>query len=245
MRIYLAWFSSGLEELRTLSKRVVIIDALRCSATIVTAFEHGIKSVIPVESVDAGRCLKRKNPNVIFSAEIDGVKVPDADVGNSPTKIKEILKAKKCDAIIIRTSAGTKMIKKALELGFEVIIIGTFLNARAVARYVSRENGPLGILCAGYKGMYFTIEDFLAAGAIIEEMRSIISSRLVLDDQALAAHLAFKASKDKLLDIVLRGKSAIRIIEIGEEYDIPESIKINTSSIVPVVVNGKIVGLRV
>jgi len=239
MIVHLAWFIDGLKYLRKVTDHVVIIDALRCSATIVTALEHSVRSIIPVERVKDGLMLKKRFSRALLSAEVDAVKVPDADVGNSPTKIREILSRKRYDVMIIRTSAGTRAIKKALSLGFKTVVIGTFLNARAVAKYLANRAPSVGILCAGYKGKYFAIEDFLAAGAIVGELFSLLD-HLNPEDQALASHLAFKSAKDNLIDVILMGRSARRLAEIGEEYDIQESIRMNVSEVVPVAFKNEI-----
>ena len=244
MKIFLEWFESGLHNLKDIADRVVIIDALRASATIVTAFESNVKTIIPTHSIEEGLVLKESYKDAVFSAEIDGVKVDVADVGNSPTGLKRLLKKKPCKVLILRTSAGSQLIKKAEKLGFGEIIVGSFLNAYAVAKYLSMKKEDVGIVCAGYNKKFFAIEDFLAAGLIISEINGLLEDDVDLEDQALASFLAFQASKENLYEVILQGRSAKRIIEIGEDEDISASLRVNSSSVVPIVIKGSIVPLR-
>ena len=62
---------------------VVVVDLLRATSVISTAFECGIDSIIPVRSLD--EVLKYKNKkNHIIAAERNTHKLDGFDYGNSP-----------------------------------------------------------------------------------------------------------------------------------------------------------------
>ena len=63
-------------------KTVVVVDILRATSCMVTAFAHGAKSIMPVADLDECRGMKEKS--FITSGERNGEKVNGFDKGNSP-----------------------------------------------------------------------------------------------------------------------------------------------------------------
>jgi len=61
---------------------VVIIDVLRASSAICTAFANGVDSIIPVAEIDEAKLYKSKG--YLVAAERDGYVLDFADFGNSP-----------------------------------------------------------------------------------------------------------------------------------------------------------------
>src|SRR5689334_15658777 len=61
---------------------VVIIDILRATSAICTAFEYGAEKIIPVATVDEAR--KYKAEGYLVGAERDAIPVDGFDFGNSP-----------------------------------------------------------------------------------------------------------------------------------------------------------------
>ena len=66
---------------------IVIIDMLRASSTIVTAFSPGIETVIPV--LDDEQAFSLKDDCTVIYGEAGGVKIPGYDIGNSPVELIE------------------------------------------------------------------------------------------------------------------------------------------------------------
>lgn len=140
---------------------VVIVDILRATSAIVTAFMNGVRSIIPVATLEEARAYKDKG--YLVAAERDGIVRDFADFGNSPYNFKrEIIQGKD---IVYSTTNGTNCITLASH-SYRVLI-GAYLNLDALATYVIRENRDLLILCAGWKNK-FNLEDSLFAGALAE-----------------------------------------------------------------------------
>ncbi|MBN2813064.1 MAG: 2-phosphosulfolactate phosphatase [Bacteroidales bacterium] len=140
---------------------VVIVDILRATSAIVTAFMNGVNRIIPVATLDEAKSYKQKG--YFVAAERDGIVRDFADFGNSPYNFKrEIIQGRD---IVYSTTNGTNCITMAAH-SYRVLI-GAYLNLDALVEYIVREDRDLVILCAGWKNK-FNIEDSLFAGALSE-----------------------------------------------------------------------------
>ena len=140
---------------------VVIIDILRASSAICTAFANGAVSIIPVSEVAEARDYKSKG--YLVAAERDGFILDFADFGNSPFNFtKEKVNGK---AIVYSTTNGTGIIKLASSAFMTVV--GSFLNIGALTNWLIRQDKDVLLLCAGWKNR-FNIEDTVCAGAIAD-----------------------------------------------------------------------------
>ena len=82
---------------------VVIIDVLRASSAICTAFSNGALKIIPVAEIDVAR--EYKNKGYLVAAERDGFVLDFADFGNSPFNFtREKVEGK---TIVYSTTNGT------------------------------------------------------------------------------------------------------------------------------------------
>jgi 2-phosphosulfolactate phosphatase len=141
---------------------VVIVDILRATSAIVTAFMNGAKSIIPVATLEEAKAYKQRG--FFVAAERDGMVRDFADFGNSPYNFKrEVIEGKD---IVYSTTNGTHCIMIAQQ-SYRVLI-GAYLNISALADYIHGEDRDLIILCAGWKNK-FNLEDTLFAGALVEE----------------------------------------------------------------------------
>jgi 2-phosphosulfolactate phosphatase len=137
---------------------VVIIDILRASSAICTAFANGAASIIPVSTVDEAKEYKLKG--YLVAAERDGYVLDFADFGNSPFNFTKEKVAGK--TIVYSTTNGTGLIN--LTLSSHMTVIGSFLNIGALTRWLINQERDVLLLCAGWKSR-FNIEDSVCAGA--------------------------------------------------------------------------------
>ena len=138
---------------------VVIVDILRATSAIVTAFMNGVKSIIPVATLEEAKEYKAKG--YLVAAERDGIVRDFADFGNSPYNFKrEVIEGKD---IVYSTTNGTNCITLA-RMNYRVLI-GAYLNLQALTEYIIAVDRDLLILCAGWKNK-FNLEDSLFAGAL-------------------------------------------------------------------------------
>ena len=138
---------------------VVIVDILRATSAICTAFMNGVRRIIPVATLEEAQSFKNKG--YMVAAERDGIVRDFADFGNSPFNFTSGRIAGK--EIVYSTTNGTNSIMLAKN-HFRVLI-GAYLNISAIAEYVISQKRDLLILCAGWKNK-FNLEDTLFAGAL-------------------------------------------------------------------------------
>jgi 2-phosphosulfolactate phosphatase len=158
---------------------VVIIDILRATSAICTAFENGAASIIPVGTIPEAKEYKRMG--YLVAAERDGYVLDFADFGNSPFNFTREKVAGK--TIAYSTTNGTGIIKMAVSAG--EIIVGSFLNISAVVKWLSERDKNVVLFCAGWKNR-FSLEDTICAGAISERLMAG-SQYSTIDDSTLAA----------------------------------------------------------
>jgi 2-phosphosulfolactate phosphatase len=140
---------------------VVVVDILRATSAIITAFMHGVRKIIPVAALEEAKAYKGKG--YLVAAERDGIVRDFADFGNSPYNFQqEMIRNRE---IVYSTTNGTQCIMMARN-SYRVLI-GGYLNREALSDYIKNEQRDLLILCAGWKNK-FNLEDTLFAGALAE-----------------------------------------------------------------------------
>lgn len=211
---------------RSYSKDLAImVDALRASATIITALQS-FKTVIPVREIDNAVNLASAH-EAVLAGEREGAKIEGFDVGNSPVDIRNF----QGDILVLTTSNGTRILE---DIPSSTILIGSFLNAQAVAsKALELAKNHIEVVMAGVN-RDFTIEDFLSAGEIISHLKDH-----ELDETALAALMA-SLDPEKVDIAVLNSNSALRLRDLGLEKDIQFSLKRNIFNTVPIYKDGVI-----
>jgi len=140
---------------------VVVVDILRASSAIVTAFMNGVEKIIPVGTLEEARAYKEKG--FMVAAERDGIVRDFADFGNSPYNFTP--ERVRGNQIVYSTTNGTNAIRLASS-GIQVLI-GAYLNISALVSHIHKEKRDLLVLCAGWKNK-FNLEDTLFSGALAE-----------------------------------------------------------------------------
>lgn len=172
-------------------KNVVLIDILRATTAICTAFSYGVKEIIPVGSVaDAKKC---KDQGMIVAGEKDGVKLDFADFGNSPFNFMN--NQVKNATIAYCTTNGTKAIQ--LVMNSKNLLIGSYLNFSAITEFLACSNYSTLLFCSGWKNR-FNLEDTLYAGAIAESLLEKYKFKTECDSTHAAVDLWKNAKTDLL-----------------------------------------------
>lgn len=168
---------------------IVIIDILRASSSICTAFANGALSIIPVS--DANEAKNYKSKGYLVAAERDGFILDFADFGNSPFNFsRERVEGR---TIVYSTTNGTGIINLA-SAGY-MIVIGSFLNLGALTRWLINEKKDVLLFCAGWKNR-FNIEDSVCAGSIAEKLINSGSFSTICDSTLAAMDLWSLAKPD-------------------------------------------------
>lgn len=210
---------------KSFSKDVsIMVDVLRASTTIILALENFSK-IIPVRSLEDAMQLA-KEYNSILAGERDGARVEGFDAGNSPLDIQKF----KGESLVLSTTNGTRILEDIKGK----TLIGSFVNAMAVAEMALKmAEDHIEVVMAGVNGN-FVIEDFLGAGEIISHLQD-----QKLDEMALAALLAAQ-NPEKVNEAVRKSKSAHGLVKLGFEADVDFCLKRNSTTIVPLYENGYI-----
>jgi 2-phosphosulfolactate phosphatase len=146
-----------------LNSVVVIIDILRASSAICTAFANGAASILPV--AEASEAREYKSRGYLVAAERDGFILDFADFGNSPFNFtRERVDGK---TIVYSTTNGTGIINQASSAS--EVAIGSFLNLGALTDWIVRRKRDTLLFCAGWKNR-FSLEDTICAGAIASKL---------------------------------------------------------------------------
>lgn len=213
---------------------VVVVDILRATSAIVTAFAHGVSSMVAVKTPE--EAIELAKHGYLLAGERNGEKLEGFMFGNSPISFtNQAIAGKK---IVITTTNGTQAIHKAADS--EALAIGAFLNLDAVAEWCKRASMDVLVLCAGWKDK-FNLEDTLFAGALSERLLAggNWSTRC---DSAYAALNLWKHAQHNLYGFLESSSHRHRLQHLQLEDDIRFCLELNHFDIVPVQDrNGKLV----
>ena len=205
---------------------VVVIDVFRATSAICTAFQHGVKRIIPVASVDEAKEYKAKG--YIVAAERHGEIVEGFDMGNSPfSYMRPELKGKE---VVLTTTNGTKAIERAKAA--DKVIVGSFLNLDAVCMYLEKQNKNVILLCAGWRDRY-NMEDSLFAGAVVNKLKHNPTFAGLADSSIAADHL-YQLAKTDLNGFLANSSHRKRLARLNLEKDIEYCLQENTMDLVPI-----------
>lgn len=146
---------------------VVMVDAIRASAVMVTALMNGASEIIPHSEIEPVAALGEEG--CLTAGERNGIALPEFNFGNSPLEFTE--SAVKGHKIAMTTTNGTRALNTAAghALAANRIVVGSFLNISALARFLEARDDNLLILCSGWKDGV-NIEDSFFAGKLLSKL---------------------------------------------------------------------------
>lgn len=214
---------------------VIVVDVLRATSAICTAFMNGAANIIPLETIEEARDYKSRG--FLVAAERDGFVLDFADFGNSPFNFTKERVAGK--TIVYSTTNGTQAIKMASEC--YQVAVGAYLNLSAVSDWAINQNRDVIILCAGWKNR-FSLEDSLLAGAITEKILEH-SNFYTICDSAIAAKDLWSVAKPDLISYIDKAaqRSRLRLNGLDDVIDYCHSIDI--TNIIPVYSDKVLIGI--
>jgi 2-phosphosulfolactate phosphatase len=198
----------------------------------VTGFAYGVKSIIPVATVE--ECKDLQNRGFIAAAERNAQKVEGFDLDNSPfSYMHESLVGSK---IAMTTTNGTLSISKAKNDAVKVLV-GAFLNISAIINHLKNQPYNVLILCAGWKGKP-NLEDTLFAGAVVEALKD---EYFIEEDSAILAQRVYNQAKDNMA-LYLANSSHIRRLQgLGIHKDITYCLQSDLYDVLPVLRGNELV----
>ena len=186
---------------------VVVVDILRATSAICTAFMNGVSQVIPVPSLEEARQYKENG--YMVAAERDGRVMDFADFGNSPFNFTAAnIGGKK---VAYSTTNGTKAVHMARDS--KMVLIASFLNLTAVSELLKEKQDDVLILCAGWKGK-FSLEDTIFSGALVEKLLKT-GSFYTICDSALAALDLWKIAQPDIMSYIQKVAQRERLRKLG------------------------------
>jgi 2-phosphosulfolactate phosphatase len=214
---------------------VVVIDILRATSSICTAFANGVREILPVATVEEAR--EMKNKGYLLAAERDGYILDFADFGNSPFNFTPEKVGGKI--VAYSTTNGTGIMKMASDCS--AVVIGSYLNFDALCRWLEEQGRKVIIVCAGWKSR-FSLEDAVCAGAIAEKLLESGRFETACDSVHAATDL-WKMAKDDLLGYIEKAAQRSRLRDKGLDDCIGYCHTFNVTGVIPVLRNGKLVAL--
>ena len=204
---------------------VVVIDVLRATSAICTAFHHGIDKIIPVSTLD--EAIEYRQKGYLVAAERKGKVVSGFDYGNSPfTYMNDELKGK---TLVLTTTNGTKAINVAKKV--KHLVIGSLINLDALCEYLMDLNDNVLLLGSGWQNK-FCLEDTICAGAITEKL--ISSGKFTFEnDSSIAAKYLYLSAKDNYFGYLKSSSHRIRLKKLNLNNDIKYCLTPNQTKVVP------------
>ena len=208
----------------------VVIDVLRATTSIATAFSNGCRQIVPVEQVNQAFQKKEQlYPEAILAGERNGLLISGFNLGNSPLEYgRDMVKEK---TIIMTTTNGTMALNKAASA--QKVYAAAFVNGMAICSKLIEEKRSVVILCAGTEGR-FSVEDALCAGLIVDRLQD----HYHLSDKALAVQAMYEAYKSHLVARVGQSSHALYLTELGFADDVKLCLQHDVFNLAPVFANG-------
>ncbi|MSS73537.1 MAG: 2-phosphosulfolactate phosphatase [Candidatus Latescibacteria bacterium] len=219
------------------SRTVVVIDALRASTTLVTALANGCREIVPVDTVERAMATrKRIGPQgVLLCGERGGLKIQGFDLGNSPREyLPEVVAGK---TLVFTSTNGSRAM--VFVRGCHLGLIGAFINAGATARRILSDSAEVAIVCSGRENL-LSIEDMTCGGLIVSRLLEL-RPEAVLNDAARTAHILYEHYAHDLLGLLKTSDHGRHLVEIGFGDDLPFCALIDTTHVVPVIRDSKVV----
>ena len=216
------------------NKLVVVVDILRATTVISTAFHYGIKDLIPVSEVEEAQGYLNKQ-GYIVAAERNAEPIEGIPYGNSPFQyMNEKVRDK---TLVLTTTNGTKAIHLSKH---HEVITASFVNINAVFNYILQSDKDVIIFCSGWKGLP-NMEDTIFAGQLSEMLMSskYFSSK---SDSLLSSISLYKSSVDDMFSFLEHSAHRIRLKHLNMEQDTKFCLSPNLKSeIIPLFKDGKLI----
>jgi 2-phosphosulfolactate phosphatase len=205
------------EELR--GKIAVVIDVLRATSVMVTALANGARWVKTVATVE--EALQMKSPSVLLGGERHALPIEGFDFSNSPLEYtaERVGNA----GIVLTTTNGTQALSKCGAAG--EVVIGAFINRRAITDYLAKQDLPVELICAGTNGE-FSLDDFLCAGLICSTL--IKSAGFEPDDLAQLAIRSWNQGKNDIHSALSGARHYNVLKSKGFEADLDYCLRVDT-----------------
>ena len=199
----------------------VVIDTLRMTTVAATAMENGCRALRAVSTVDEANDLARAT-GALRGGERGAVKIPGFELSNSPLEYtREAIGGRD---LVLTTTNGTKAIASAA--GAPRLYLACLRNVGTVTQLLRGEEEAT-IVLAGTGG-YFSLEDALTAGAILDRLGAGEA-----DDMALAARTLYRQNRTAIRELLSSCVHYRRLLSLGYGADLDFCLKEDCTDAVP------------
>ena len=137
----------------------MIVDVFRAFTTAAFCIGAGAREIVLVRDHEQALTMKRADPTLFLTGEIDGRPIPGFDIGNSPSAIERLdLGGRR---VVQRTSSGTQGVVAAS--GAQAILLGSFVIAAATVRYLRERATLVTVVAMGQDATVDADEDLACA----------------------------------------------------------------------------------
>ena len=137
----------------------MIVDVFRAFTTAAFCIGAGAREIVLVRDHEQALAMKRADPTLFLTGEIEGRPIPGFDIGNSPSAIERLdLGGRR---VVQRTSSGTQGVVAAS--GAQAILLGSFVIAAATVRYLRERATLVTVVAMGQDATVDADEDLACA----------------------------------------------------------------------------------
>jgi 2-phosphosulfolactate phosphatase len=211
---------------------IAVVDVLRATTSIIAMHENGLLRAIVSENIQQARKLARANFSLLCG-EVKAKPPAGFDYGNSPAEFAGL--SFKGKSAVVMTTNGTRALAAAAESPFAVAAALT--NRRAAAEtlvaHAARHELDVAVVCAGTeRGLAFSLEDTVAAGAIVEAAMSADAALHMTDSSWAALHL-WRWYRGDAMRAFRQSKHGRSLTALGFERDLKFAARTDVSTVVP------------
>lgn len=203
----------------------IAVDILRATTAICAAFTAGAELIVPLTSI--GQLPAYKHNGFHIAAERNGMKIMQAEYGNSPTEyLKMDLTGQQ---IAFCSTNGTSCILKTANANRSYV--GSFSNFSILLERLIKHPQNTIIVCSGWN-QNVGIEDLLFAGELSQKL---IESGLYTteNDSTQIAINMWNNAKNNPLDYCANASHVKRLLRLGYKNDVVFSFQHDTCNCLP------------
>lgn len=230
--VRMEWGPQGLRTLAPVVDTIVIVDVLSFTTSVTVAVDAGA-TVLPYRWADGNEEAYATEHDAVLAGaprRLDAISL-------SPTSL---LACRPGDRIVLPSANGSALSFAAIDHGAEQVVAACLRNASAVAAWLDRAGGTVGVVPAGerWRGgtgpMRVALEDLLGAGALVAALDAD-RSRSPESDAASAAFAAARSDLDGRLHGTASGRE---LVADGFGPDVGVAAALDASPTVPVLTGG-------
>ncbi len=235
-KLHVLFRKEDLDVSRLNDKIVVVLDVLFATTSILTVLEHGATEVIPAMDEHEARDMAQNFTDDSFLLAGENA-FQFIDDFIPPTPMAMSRQALKGRSVIYCTTNGTVALRRAQNA--KHVLVGALMNGRAVVEHLNRREGDetVLVLCAGTKGA-FNVEDFYAAGRIVDGLTRGRDNTWKLTDAAISAAGYFQRADARAC---LSTSAVGRLMaHMGLSHEVAYAAREDRSQLVPALHRGRI-----